>query len=451
MHYFLTSQLMKKLLLLPVFLLFCFSAVQAQWSMHAPGVPITNKVHGVSIVNQNITWAYTDTTIIRTINGGLSWATTSSATNRVPNQPFFYRVYSLHAVDALTAYILTVRYAGHGNYIRFYKTTDGGVTWTRQASAYPNEARIGTTSLADFIHFFDPQNGLIFGDKDSGYFEIYTTTDGGQNWNRIPAANLPAPTNYDFSTPGHVYEVIGDTIWVGIGNARILRSVDKGYHWTVASTGIPTSSYYGSVVKGIAFSNARNGLISYSENANDNPVLKRTTDGGLTWITVNYSGPLGQHDLAAIPGISGGYISAGGGSNRLGSSFTYDSGNTWTSLETTLKHYDIEFINNTTGWTTSDGVLYKYSAGALNTPKERSDRSEFTIAPNPSSGFFRISAAAREPYSVEVYNAAGGKILAKIARPLGSTSLDLSSYPKGIYLLKINSGKEQLTYKLVRL
>ena len=36
-------------------------------------------------------------------------------------------------------------------------------------------------SFPDAIKFFNPKNGVMFGDPQNGYFEIYTTSDGGNS------------------------------------------------------------------------------------------------------------------------------------------------------------------------------------------------------------------------------------------------------------------------------
>ena len=69
-----------------------------------------------------------------------------------------------------------------------YKTTDGGLTWDKQETAFP-----GFNGNPIVIHFFDSNNGVCVGDPNNGYWAIYTTTNGGTNWIRVPSANIPAP------------------------------------------------------------------------------------------------------------------------------------------------------------------------------------------------------------------------------------------------------------------
>lgn len=77
------------------------------------------------------------------------------------------------------------------------------------------------------------------GDPVGGYFEIYTTTNGGTSWTRVPSANIPAPLVGEGG-----YTTIKDisledgTIWFGANYGRAYKSSDKGLTWTVTATPI---------------------------------------------------------------------------------------------------------------------------------------------------------------------------------------------------------------------
>lgn len=438
---------MKRILLSLLFTLYFVSNGLCQWVSQPTGLAANVKIKALSVVDQNIVWAYTDLSVLRTTNGGATW--TNEPINIFAPNSLPYRIHSLHAVNATTAYIIANLYLGHGSNIRIYKTTDGGVSWQRQATAYPNESRIGTVSIADFIYFFDPNNGVIFGDQDSGYFEIYTTTDGGQNWSRVPAANLPPPALEDLSSPGRLYATMGDTLWVGVSGMRVYRSINKGLNWTVANTGItPVSGALRPMIRSISFTDALNGLVIYSHNQATNTVLYRTNDGGLTWANVTYTGPIGKTDIEAIPGLMGAYISTGGEFNLPGSSYSLDNGNSWFPIENTLNHYDIEFYNNTLGWTTSDGVLFKYTGGPLSLSTMSQPDSFFRVFPNPSSGLFFINSGVTKPFNLSVFNALGQKVteVHTISEP--EVRLNLSGLKKGNYFLHLWSGRQK-TIKMI--
>ncbi len=119
------------------------------------------------------------------------------------------------------------------------------------------------------------------GDPNAGYFEIYTTTDGGNDWERTPQANIAPQLSGEFGITS-VYTAHGDsTLWFGTNLGRIYKTIDRGLNWTVAST-----PYTGSYIGDIAFKDALNGIAS---NGSPGPALSdviRTTDGGATWSLV---------------------------------------------------------------------------------------------------------------------------------------------------------------------
>ena len=72
-----------------------------------------------------------------------------------------------------------------------------------------------------------------------------------------------------------------------------------------------------------------------------------------------------------------------------------------------------------------------------------------TISPNPSNGIFSINSDNSDliEVEIEIYNLQG-TIVYK-ASTFANESIDLSKEPKGIYLLKVKSGKKVLTNKLI--
>ena len=63
------------------------------------------------------------------------------------------------------------------------------------------------------------------GDPSGGYFEIYTTNDGGNNWSRVSQANIPDPIAEEYGILS-LYTVVGNTIWFTTTKGRIYKSID---------------------------------------------------------------------------------------------------------------------------------------------------------------------------------------------------------------------------------
>jgi photosystem II stability/assembly factor-like uncharacterized protein len=130
------------------------------------------------------------------------------------------------AIDERTAYLLS---AGSGELSRIYKTTDAGATWTLQ---WVNEEPEG---FYDCLEFWDADRGLVYGDAVDGELRILATADGGRTWDRVPAADLPAPAGGEggFAASGTCLTLRpGGLAWVGTGagdRARGLWTADWGH------------------------------------------------------------------------------------------------------------------------------------------------------------------------------------------------------------------------------
>ncbi len=112
-------------------------------------------------VDDQVYWASRRdvTGTIVTTDGGNTW-TQSNFTD-----PKAFPVYCIHAFNADVAFVTAST---------IYKTTNRGTTWTAATGVFTNSA-----SFPNTIHFFDQNNGVAMGDPVDGYFEIYTTTNGG--------------------------------------------------------------------------------------------------------------------------------------------------------------------------------------------------------------------------------------------------------------------------------
>ncbi|MEO8764910.1 MAG: hypothetical protein ABI416_11510 [Ginsengibacter sp.] len=347
------------------------------WHLRSSGEPVSRIIGEMAepdqftcygLVYDNIGGHFTNITI--THNGGLTWLAKS-----IPGFEDNDAI-GVAATKSRSVHVLGVNYVkGGGN---FFRSNNGGATWNREAAnAYASPA-----SFPDVIEFFDPQHGVIFGDPENGYYEIYTTSNGGNSWSRVPSGKIPAPLANEFGVPFHA-DAYGNTMWMivssvdenfNIISSRLLQSDDKGTNWYVRNPLLAFSGYDAS----IKFRNRSVGLYK------NNGILYRTTDGGTTWNVVSYSGNWFSYDLDNIPGLPGWWISTGGGDpgNVLslygfGSSISYDDGNHWVTLDT-LNHTCIDmtgpFHGYSGGITTNsgnDGVfVYSLLPSRLSSLKE---------------------------------------------------------------------------------
>ncbi|RZJ33852.1 MAG: T9SS type A sorting domain-containing protein [Flavobacterium sp.] len=440
---------MKKILLLG-FALAAFSAQAQFWTQKATGFATASRgVGDISIVDANTVWissydgsgtaSQTVKDLALSTDGGNTWtpivANLGLGTGGLG-------ISSVSAISATTAWVCA--YPGTGGIPGVWQTTNGGTTWTKQATA-----AYSGSSFPNMIHFFDANNGVTMGDPLGGYFEVYTTPDGGTTWTRVPSANLPAPLSASEYGYTHNFVTAGNTIWFGTSAGRIFRSTDMGLTWTAGQT---PSTDLGAAADGGAysFSDATKGLLSLNNGS-----LYSTNDGGATWNPVIANGTAFSGDIAYVPGTSK-VVSTGISATSafgVGSSYSLDDGATWTTTDTAAQYGTVRFLNETTGFAggfntnATTGGIYKYTGTEL--PVAHFQSSQLQIYPNPSTGVYNLSGT---PVSqVTVVDLLGKQVFNSKYSAVSDLTVDLSSLDRGVYMMSIkNDLGESKTVKIMK-
>ncbi len=313
----------------------------SQWEVQETGILGDVEVGGIVPLNKDTVWASVEPNVtMRTTDGGSNWSvkTVTGASG--------LRRSGISAINANTAWVSMYDPSGATSG-GIFKTSDGGDTWTQQTTAFP-----GSGGFPNLVYFFDADNGLALGDPNinDGYFEFYTTGDGGTNWERVPEDSIPpvlSVVEYGFFSE---YSARGDTAWYPTVEGRVYRTTNRGMSWSVSATGLE-----GSV--SCDFKDASNGL-AISVDSPD--LTARSSDGGETWTLVNSPPPI-RRFLSYVPGTTGSYVTGW----FLGSAFTLDDGLTWIQIDDAA-HVSPEFVSSTIGWIGSwTGLLYTYSGPPL--------------------------------------------------------------------------------------
>lgn len=457
---------MKKLLLILMLATALFANAQCM-TPKATTFPFTGTpaastaVNCISIVDANVIWA--------SARSGPS--TAAPHTRRVTistdgGETFAQKICNLGAttanqaisnvcgVSATTGYISCHGY--NGTIGGVWKTADAGTTWTKQTTAAYNNA----TSFPNLVYFYDANNGVTMGDPADGYFEIYTTTNGGTNWTRVTAANMPTPrqdlVDVEYGLT-NVFTVTGNTIWIGTTYGRLLRSTDMGATWTAIDT--PITDFGGGLnaAEGysgnMAFSTDDIGVITDSEYN-----FWKTADGGATW-TQDTNGVPRQWDIAYVPGTT--VLVANGedlisGTDR-GVSYSYDDGATWNdctdvygSMAGGIALLDINtfFIAGFATSTTVGGIL-KYTGGQLLSTNLDQANNTFTATPNPATN--NLTVAGKNIANVSVFDLLGKQVMTNNFNTLNDVNLNISGLNNGIYMLKVtNDLGNTTTLKVVK-
>jgi photosystem II stability/assembly factor-like uncharacterized protein len=445
--------------------------VSTDWKEQAAGFETPRRlVSFISAVDSDIAWAIPRDGInewgaeiqefTRTTDGGNTWiAGTIEGCEGL-------RVGMICGISSLKAYTSLFKVSGSTPQ-GIYVTEDGGATWERQESA----AFSTLQSFPDCIHFFNENDGWCMGDpyfqNNAWEFEIYTTTDGGENWVAVPADNKPNALNYEYGIL--TYSAVNDTIWFGTGKGRVYKSVDKGYNWTVSQVQGMEDQYITPV-----FFNGMHGIVHNLFFPNwllfeEIAPLYETFDGGETWEEIEHSGPLYFTDIAYVPGTDNTLVSTGGHWNfDEGASYSTDGGHTWTAFPGTFgsKFRQMAWVNPQCGWAGSmnscstEGGIIKFTgdlSSMITSASKYTNETNLSIYPNPirhqgTIGFKLPSAGFVE---IVIYDITGKRLETLLSENLTIGNHTLSwmfdDLQNGTYFCTLKTNEGMQTKKIIKL
>lgn len=335
-----------------IFFLLSTAVTQAQW---IPAIPQDADTAGlydmqVSVNDPDVAWGVLSRwlvdedsylpisneylPVVRTTDGGQTWSTSRLQFGFAPFPS------SISSLDAQTAVISGVD-ANFNNFVMV--THNGGLGWGR----INEETYRLPTSFVNAVHFYDQENGVAIGDPAKRgvdtvlSFEIYTISDKGKTWTRIPPEHIPVPDSNELGGPAY-YSFVGDHIWFGTVDYgtgrphRIFHSADRGRHWTAKRSDLTK----------IHFSDERNGLASSDQ------ALAITADGGETWTQLNLPSGYYLNSAALIPDSL--HIVATFRDKNLSGPFetwlSRDQGAHWTKIDSTANVGVVRFATNGNGY-----------------------------------------------------------------------------------------------------
>lgn len=436
---------MKKLLLLSFILLgFVSKAQQFFWEEKATTflTPSTNETK-ISYADANVVWVYASAgdgsgdmyqQWGRSLDGGETWTV-----GNIDLGSTDLAIGDICAINATTAYIAVFPNAA-GVTGGIWITTDSGATWQRQNTASFNT---GTDSFTNIVHFWDTQKGVCMGDPASGYFEIYTTTNGGTNWTRVPSANIPVPLDGEYGYT-HNFETLDNILWFQTNKGRLFKSTDFGLTWVKYDT--PLTDWSGDAGGALAMKSENEGIIVARDFR-----FYRTTNGGTDWLEELPVGYCRNFEVAYVPGTENVFVTTGEDPDGIGrgSSYSEDGGLNWTDINETdeipndgansLTFYDATHGLGG-GFTTSSvsGGIWKWIADANNlaTSSFSSDKA-FSVSPNPTSGVLTLS--GKNIANVTVFDILGKQISSTNYSSLNNVEMNISSLNNGVYMIKVTN------------
>jgi len=216
--------------------------------------------------------------------------------------------------------------------------------YTCSAAAQITDASVGNTSVSlSAVSFVNPDTGYACGSSLSG--GVYKTTDGSKTWQTI----LPATAFYNaIAFTGNVGYICR--------SGSVQKTANGGATWKQV---LSDSSYTYKQI-GLLDSNAI--ILSGYYGPSQTPVVKRTSDGGKTWIAYTNSIDAKGTSIACF----GNTVIIGG----IGClSVSIDSGKSWTNLNNSswATMTSIYISGSQTGYLGDDqGNIYQAASGWKN-------------------------------------------------------------------------------------
>jgi photosystem II stability/assembly factor-like uncharacterized protein len=244
-------------------------------------------------------WGVTETDILRTVDGGLTWGgATPSGVSAVGQNS------STCFLDTQHAWLIlpTVDFSAG----TLYRTTDGGLTW--------NSTPLDFASAK--IQFFDANSGVAFADLGAGAgseaVALFSTSNGGADWTRVyindptvPGASNSLPLGGQKTALGFRNATDG---FVG-GNTPVTdffylyETQDGGQSWESRSLLWPQNrAGYFAGVETIVFTSQVEGyiVVSLVGEFYENFIYK-TNNGGVSWVQIAGNIPLSR-SYTILPG-----------------------------------------------------------------------------------------------------------------------------------------------------
>lgn len=244
-----------------------------------------------------------------------------------------------------------------------------------------------------------------------------------------------------------------DVIYTGSDDGNVNVTFNGGTTWTDISVGLP-DQYITSIA--MVPSNDMTAYVTVSgfKYLDYTPRVFKTTDGGQNWTDISSNLPnIPVNDIITYPAENILFVAT-----DLNVWYSKDDGASWTILGNNLPLtvvMDLKFHEPTkTLYAGTFGrAMHKFDVSdILSVGENEIASSAVKIYPNPATSEFTISQSLSSEGTVQLFDISGKKIKDLFIGNFGSNKnikVKTDGLAAGIYLVKVNSGKQSVTKKLI--
>jgi photosystem II stability/assembly factor-like uncharacterized protein len=433
--------------------------------------------HALHFISQDTWLLATDGGLYRTITGGEYWNDIDLIPNtefyHVTTNPFSPANYYGGAQDNgttggnITTFSNWPRLFGGDGFtavfdptdpdIFYYETQNGNIVWTND----------GGNNFDNLNTGFDPDDRF---DWDTPYFlsaiEPSTMYSASQRMYKMDGAPYGTwvPISPDLSDGmggnGYYHNITtiaqsplnANNLYAGTNDGNVWRTLDNGQNWDNVTATLP-DRYVTSVRT--SFNNANTVYVTHSgyKDGDFIPHIHKSVNNGTTWIDITGDLPeMAVNDILPFEGNDSLLFVA----TDAGVYATLNMGVNWHRVGTNMPIIivaDVEF-NSTTGRLiagTDGRSIMTYSLDKILTDIGANMALDMEIKayPNPATDVLTINMPAAKKPSVKIFSV-DGKQMPCNSNGSSSMTVNVSSYPAGIYYFVAEEGKHRAVKKFVK-
>ena len=359
--------------------------------------------------------------------------------------------------------------SGNSYRISLFKTTESDSVWSYNIGGFAGNNVTALKSNGAVMYLFD---------DESYNSAVFRSTNNGNNWS---STGINASDNRFTS-----FAIAGSLIYASdnspyYSSTHVFASSDNGATWNPLGTGLPSSTFNSNslAIKGTTlFLATDNGIYKNTVGQNSwtlvnsgltNTVVKSIivsgttiyagTQGGGIFKSVNDGGQWNECNTG-IPLFANVTCFASSSSNVFagtdnGVFVSSNAGGSWANVNTGLTDTSITVMAASANYlwagTTNQGVWRRELTQIVTGTENPMIETSFKVSPNPASHNITIEIPqnnAAIDNQISIFNSVGGLVWHK-ATADAVVNVDLHSFAKGIYVVKINNSEKNYTEKII--